>query len=221
MTKKKIKDISNRVPLFSTGGKKEGEFELDSAVFTGKYNSYLIQQAVLMYQANKRTSNASTKVRSEVRGGGKKPWRQKGTGRARASSTRSPIWRGGGIIFGPHPRSFKYQVPKRIKRLALLHALNSKLYDGNFSVIKQFTIDEPKTKKMKELIDKSKLDGPILIAVDKPDKNVFLASRNLKDVTLTAYKNMNALDVLSHKNFLIADNAVSDFIKDFKKKAKG
>lgn len=120
MAKIKQKQISNKVPHYDAQGKKHGTFELDKFVFTGLFKPAVIYQAVLMYRSNKRVGTASTKVRNEVSGGGKKPWRQKGTGRARTSSIRNPLWRGGGITFGPHNRSFKYKLPKKIKRTALL-----------------------------------------------------------------------------------------------------
>lgn len=216
MMKKTQKEISNKVPLYDADGKKEGVFELDKSIFTGRYSPAVIYQAALMYHANKRIGNASTKVRSEVSGGGKKPWRQKGTGRARAGSIRSPLWRGGGIIFGPHPRNFKYQLPQRIKKASLVHSLNSKLSDGLFGVIKELKIDEPKTKIFKNVMDKAKLEGSILLTVDKNDKNLYLASRNIKSITLTLYSNLNTFDVLRHKNFLITEKAVEGLTKRLK-----
>ncbi len=216
MAKKAQKEISNKVPLYDAHGKREGTFELDKSIFTGKYNPALIYQVVKMYRSNKRTGTASTKVRSEVSGGGKKPWRQKGTGRARTSSIRSPIWRGGGIIFGPHPRNFKYQLPKTLKKVSLIHSLNSKLRDGLFGVIKELKIEEPKTKIFKTIIDKAKLGGSILLTVDKNDKNLYLASRNIKSITVTLYSNLNSFDVLRHNNFLITEEAVESLSKKLK-----
>lgn len=216
MVKKTQKEISNKVPLYDAKGKREGLFDLDKSIFTGRYNPALIYQAVLMYRANKRIGAASTKVRSEVSGGGKKPWRQKGTGRARSSSIRNPLWRGGGIIFGPHPRNFKYQLPRKIKKIALVHSLNAKLKVGVFGVIKELKIEEPKTKLFKNIMDKANLGGSILLAVDKNDKNLYLASRNIKSITLTLYSNLNAFDVLRHNNFLITEKAVEDLTKRLK-----
>ncbi len=216
MTKKTQKEISNKVPLYDGNGKKEGAFELDKSIFTGRYNPACIYQAVLMYRSNKRTGTASTKVRSEVSGGGKKPWRQKGTGRARTSSIRNPIWRGGGAIFGPHPRNFKYQLPQKIKKISLVHSLNSKLSNGLFGVIKELKIEEPKTKIFKNIMDKAKLGGSILLTVDKNDKKLYLASRNIKSITLTLYSNLNTFDVLRHDNFLITEKAVEGLTKRLK-----
>ena len=166
-----------------------------------------------MYQANKRQGNASTKVMSDVSGGGKKPWRQKGTGRARTSSIRNPIWRGGGTIFGPHPKSFKRQIPKTIKRLALLHSLNSKLSNGLFGVIKDLSIEEPKTKKLKKVMETTGISGTVLIAVNGKDKNLYLASRNLSAVNLVQDSNINALDVVKYNNFLITEKAIENLTK--------
>lgn len=215
MVKKKI-EISNKVPLYDNKGKKEGMFELDKELFTGSYNPHILYQAVVMYQANKRAGLASTKVRNEVRGGGKKPWRQKGTGRARAGSIRSPLWRKGGIIFGPHPRSFKYQLPKKIKRLALLNSLNSKLSNGRFGVIRDLKIDEPKTKHIKNIIDKINLEGSTLIAIEENNKNLYLASRNIKSISLSVSSGLNAFDVLKYNNFLITEKALEHLGKKLK-----
>jgi len=216
MEKKEAKEISNKVPYFDEKGKKEGTFELDKSIFTGNFNSKLIYQAMLMYQANKRVGLASTKVRNVVSGGGKKPWRQKGTGRARAGSIRSPLWRGGGVVFGPHPRNFKYNLPKTIRRRALLDCLNSKVKDGLFNVIKDLAVDEPKTKKFLKLLDNTKISGAVLVAIDKADKNLYLASRNIYYVTLVKYSNLNAYDVLKHNNFLITVQALNNLCKNLK-----
>jgi len=216
MTRKSNTEIYNKAPLYDGKGKKDGVVDLDKKMFTGQYSTTVLHQAVVMYSANKRAGLASTKVRNEVSGGGKKPWRQKGTGRARTSSTRNPLWRGGGVIFGPHPKSFKYQLPKKVKRLALLHSLNSKLKDGNFSIIKEIILDEPKTKKVKTLFDKIKLEGSILLAVDKKDDNLVLASRNIRGFSLAIFSNLNAFDVLRHKNFVITEKGLALLTKRLK-----
>lgn len=211
--KKAKQEISNNVPLYDASGKPDGTFELDKNVFTGVYNPGLLHQAAVMYQANKRVGKASTKVRGEVSGGGKKPWKQKGTGRARASSIRSPLWRGGGIVFGPHPRDFKYQLPKKIKKAALLSSLNAKLRDGLFGVIKELNLEEPKTAKFKKIIEKTKIGGTILLAVDKIDRNILLASRNFRQARVMLAPDLNSLDVMKVSNFLVTEKAVQGLTK--------
>jgi large subunit ribosomal protein L4 len=207
--KKEIKAIDTKVPLYDPKGNEDGLIELDAKLFTGIVNKQLLYQAVNMYHANDRVGMASTKQRDEVEGGGKKPWRQKGTGRARAGSIRSPLWKGGGKVFGPHPRSFKYQLPKKIKRLALIHSLNAKLADKVFGVIKSIGLEDGKTKSFKSIIDKTKMAGSIIIAVDKRDDKLVLASRNLAAVTLVLFSDLNAFDILKHKNFLVTEKGLS------------
>jgi len=206
--KQKEKVVKNSVPLYDDKGSKTGTMELDAKLFNGQFSHGVIHEAVVMYEANKRVGQASTKQRDEVEGGGKKPWRQKGTGRARFGSIRNPLWRGGGKVFGPHPRSFKYQIPVKAKKTALLHSLNSKIADDSFGVIKEVTLENHKTKGIKAILDKTKIKGNILFAVDKKDRNMNLAARNLACVTLLDLQNLNALDVLKHKNFLITEKGV-------------
>ncbi|NQT23704.1 MAG: 50S ribosomal protein L4 [Candidatus Omnitrophica bacterium] len=211
--KKKEITILNKVPHYGKDGKKEGIFELDKSVFNGNYNSAVIHQAVLMYNANKRSGSASTKVRNEVSGGGKKPWRQKGTGRARVGSTRNPIWRGGGIVFGPHPRSFKYNMPKKVKRSALIHSINSKIHAGEAGVITELSLSEPRTRKFKSIVDKTKLLGTLLFVMDEIENNTYLAARNIKSVSVKLASDLNALDVLLHNNIILTEKAVVGLTK--------
>lgn len=206
----------DKVPLYDAQGKKSGVANVDKKLFTGVCNLDLLYYIVRMYRANRRAGLAATKVRNEVSGGGKKPWRQKGTGRARVSSIRSPIWRGGGVVFGPHPRSFKYQLPKKTKRVALVHSLNSKLNDGTFNVITELSIDEPKTKKVQEIIDNIGFEGTTLLAVEKKYENLTLAARNIKALTLIHFSNINAFDVLRHRNFLITENGLGVLTKNLR-----
>ena len=208
MTRKNNTEILNKAPLYDGKGKKEGVVDLDKKIFNGQFNKDVLYQATVMYHANRRVGLASTKVRDEVSGGGKKPWKQKGTGRARAGSIRSPLWRGGGIVFGPHPRSFKYQMPKQVKRSALIHSLNSKIKDGTFAVIKELVMDEPKTKRFQAIMDQIKLAGGTLVAVENKEKNLVLASRNINNVTVTSFSDLNAFEVMRHKNFLITEKSL-------------
>jgi len=209
-------EFNTKVPYFDQKGKRDGTFDVDKKVFDGRISSGLLYNAVLMYNSNRRVGLASTKVRNEVSGGGKKPWRQKGTGRARVGSIRNPIWRGGGIVFGPHPRSFNYQIPKRAKRTALIHSLNSKLKSGAFYVIREIIVDEPKTKKFVDIMKKMNIKPSTLFCVDKRDENIILSSRNIKDLTLVMYNNLNALDVLRHNSFLITEKGIDLLTKKLK-----
>lgn len=206
--KKKV-EISNKVPLYEGTGKENGAVMLDEKMFNGNVNTAVLHAASLMYQANKRVGLASTKQRDEVSGGNKKPWRQKGTGRARSGSTRNPLWRGGGKIFGPHPRDFSYQLPKAVKRVALLSSLNAKLKDQKFSVIKDVKLDSPKTKKFAIILDAMKKEGSVLFVVSEMERNLTLATRNIPYLTVVHYTNINAYEVLRHVNFVITEGALT------------
>lgn len=187
----------NAVPMYDSKGKEVAMFELDKGLFTGEVNKGVLYQFLRMYNANQRQGNASTKTRSGVSGGGKKPWRQKGTGRARAGSTRSPLWRGGGKIFGPHPRDFHYDIPKKIKKSALLSSLNSKVLDEKLIGIESIDMVEAKTKQFQAILDALKLKGRSLFVLDAIDKKINRASRNIQDVSVKNYKDFNPADVLS------------------------
>lgn len=194
---KKAERKINTVPMYNSKGKEVAMFELDKELFTGEVNKGVLYQFLRMYNANQRQGNASTKTRSDVSGGGKKPWRQKGTGRARAGSTRSPLWRGGGKIFGPHPRDFHYDIPKKIKRSALLSSLNSKVLDEKLIGIESIDMAEAKTKQFQAILDALKLEGRSLFVLDAVDKKINRASRNIQDVSVKNYKDFNPADVLS------------------------
>jgi large subunit ribosomal protein L4 len=161
-----------------------------------------------MYSANQRQGTASTKTRGEVSGGGKKPWRQKGTGRARAGSTRSPLWRGGGKIFGPHPRDHHYDIPKKVKRLAFLSSLNSKLNENRIKCIEALAIEEPKTKRFRQVIDALKLKGRSLFVVDALNENIKRASHNIAEVSVKGYRDFNTMDVLGCDDLVISKAAL-------------
>ena len=212
----KKSDEAGLVPIFNSGGKEVEKFKLDKDLFTGEVNKKIIYQAVRMYNACRRQGNASTKTRGDVSGGGKKPWRQKGTGRARAGSIRSPLWRGGGVIFGPHPRDFHYTLPKKIKRLAFLSSINSKLTSNKLIGIELISINEPKTKKFKAILDALKLDGKSLFVLDAIDDNIKRACRNLREVLLKNYKDFNTMDVLNCDNLVITKAALEKLPERFK-----
>ena len=195
--------------LYDLEGKKVGKVELDKTIFGSKVNDVLLRQTMRMYANNKRSGCASTKTRKEVRGGGKRPWRQKGTGRARASTIRSPIWRGGGVVFGPHPRSYSFKLPKKIKALAVISALNVKLDNKQLVVIKEIKIDEPKTKKVVSMLSKLKaLDRPLIVTLAL-DSNLKRASRNIPGLTVKRSEDCNAYDILRHHKLIIAEDALN------------
>jgi large subunit ribosomal protein L4 len=195
-----VKDIKNR---------DAGTLTLKDELFgiTGK--EALMHGAVVNYLANQRQGAHSTKTRGLVRGGGRKPYKQKGTGRARAGSNRSPLWRGGGTTFGPRPRDYSYKMPRRARKLALYAALSGKLADGEVVVVDGLTMDEPRTKKMVEVLRGLELEGKSLLVVLKEmDANVALASRNIPAVSLKMAGDLHAYDVLSRDRLLVSRDAL-------------
>ena len=205
--KTEAKKISS-IPIFNSKGKEIDKFDLDKELFTGEVNKGVLYQFVRMYNANQRRGTASTKTRGDVSGGGKKPWRQKGTGRARAGSTRSPLWRGGGKVFGPHPRDFHYDIPKKIKKIAMLSSLNSKIVDEKLIGIDAIELAEPKTKQFQAIIEALKLQGRSLFVLDAVDEKTRRASRNIQGVTLKNYRDFNPVDVLSCNTLVMSKVAL-------------
>lgn len=203
--------------IFDLTGKETGKIDLDKKIFDGKVNNPLLHQAVVMYQANKRQGTANTKTRSEVSGGNSKPWRQKGTGRARVGSSRSPLWRKGGIVFGPHPRDYSYQLPKKMKRLALISSLNSRLNDNLVQVLSELKVVSPKTKEFAQILKNFKLNRKALFVCDKPDDSLMKSSRNIKVVDLKEWQNINVLDVLNHEHLIITKEALEQLTSRLKK----
>jgi large subunit ribosomal protein L4 len=200
--------VETSLPVYDLNGKEVERFQLDKEIFDGKVHKSALYHALRMYNANKRAGTASTKTRGDVSGGGKKPWRQKGTGRARSGSSRSPLWRHGGIIFGPHPRDFHYDIPKKVKRLALLSSLNSKLTDNKWIGVSAVDIKEPKTKKFQAVIDALKLKGKSLFIVEDINENLRRSSRNIEGVSVKHYKDFNTLDVLTCDTLVMSKTAL-------------
>jgi large subunit ribosomal protein L4 len=199
-----------KTALFNTQGDQVGEIELSESIFAIKVNEAAMHQAVLAYLANQRLATANTKTRTEVRGGGRKPWRQKGTGRARHGSIRSPIWRGGGITFGPRTeRNFKQALPKKIRRLALKSALTTKVNTGQLIVLDQLTMDAPKTKEMVQVLDNLKTGRKVLIITNAPEVNVIKSARNIPGVKTTSANQLNVYDILNTDNLVITRDAVA------------
>ncbi|SHM85849.1 large subunit ribosomal protein L4 [Caldanaerovirga acetigignens] len=197
-----------KVALYNMQGQQIGEVELSDSVFGVEVKPEVMHQVVVNYLANQRVGTASTKTRGEVRGGGRKPWRQKGTGRARHGSIRSPLWRKGGIVFGPKPRSYKYTLPKKLKRLALKSALSAKVRDNEIIVVDQLTMDIPKTKEMVKVLANLNATTKSLIVLATPDINVVKSARNIPGVTTTTANTLNVYDILNHEKVIMTMDAV-------------
>jgi len=208
MAKSKENIQVNKINLLDSKGKKKDTIELNKDIFRGKYTGGLLYQAVNIYRSNQRRGTASTKTRSEVRGGGKKPWRQKGTGRARVASIRNPIWRGGGVVFGPHPRDFRRAMPRTMKAQAFIASMNAKLKSGEVVAVENIPLTKPKTREIVGFLKKTNLKGSILLLVETIDRNLALAVRNIKGLTLVLVDNATALNVMSHDHVLITTKAM-------------
>jgi len=198
-----------RVDVYNVDGEVVGEVELSDALFGAEVNEALMHQAVTAYLAAQRRGTASTKGRSEVRGGGRKPWRQKGTGLARAGSIRSPIWRGGGITFGPKPRDYTQALPKRMRRKALCSALSAKVRDGSLLVLDTIELEEPKTKKVVSILEKLNVKGSALIVTPETDRTLVLSARNIPGVDTRRADDLNVYDLLGHAKVLMTRDAVA------------
>jgi len=188
---------------------KKGSVELSDRLFGVKPDRHIVHEALLMQQANSRQGTHSSKTRHFVRGGGKKPYRQKGTGRARAGTIRSPLWKGGGIIFGPHPRDYSFSMPKKAARKAIASLLSAKLAEGELTVLDKMDFSEPKTKEGAALMQGLGLEGKTLVLVSGDNPNVYLSLRNLKDVKVIRVENVNVFDLLKYKNLLTDQDAVN------------
>ncbi len=197
-----------KVALFNQSGSKVGDIELNDTVFGIEPNKHVLFEAVLMQRASLRQGNHKVKNRSEVRGGGRKPWRQKGTGRARQGSIRSPQWRGGGTVFGPVPRSYSYKLPKKVRRLAIKSALSSKVVEENILVLEALSFDAPKTKEFANVLKGLSVNSKTLVVTDGLDENVALSARNIPGVTVVPADGISVLDVLGHDKLVITKSAV-------------
>src|SRR6478735_156492 len=197
-----------KVSLYNQTGSAVGEIELNDSVFGVEPNQQVLFDALIMQRASQRQGTHKTKIRSEVAGGGRKPWRQKGTGRARQGSIRSPQWRGGGTVFGPTPRSYSYKLPKKVRRLAIKSALSSKVLDENILVLESLTFDTPKTKDFKGVLQALSIDSKALIVTADLDENVALSARNIPGVTIVTADGINVLDVVSHDRLILTKAAV-------------
>ncbi|MEW6662815.1 MAG: 50S ribosomal protein L4 [Bacillota bacterium] len=198
-----------KVALYNMQGQEVGEVDLNDMVFGVEVNEAVLHDAVVMQLASRRLGTAATKTRAMVSGGGRKPWRQKGTGRARAGSTRSPIWRHGGITFGPQPRSYKYTLPKNVRRLAMKSALSDKVNNGNLIVVDELYFSEPKTKEMLNVLKALMVDSKALVVTAENNENVYLSTRNIAGVTPLTASGLNVYDLLYHDKLVITKDAVA------------
>ncbi len=204
-----------KVSVYDSSGKKIKEISAPEEVFATPPKDHLIYEAVVAYRANQRQGTASTKTRAMVRGGGRKPWRQKGTGRSRAGSTRSPLWRSGGVTFGPHPRDYSQRVSKKTKRLALRSALAAKLADNQLMVLESLELEEPKTKQGIELLKSLKLDSALFVDLNS-NTNLILSMRNLPKVKTTDFNQLSVYDVLNHKGLIFSERAFDSLMEKLK-----
>ena len=196
------------VKLYNIEGKEVGTLELNDAVFGVEINEHLVHMAVVAQLANKRQGTQSAKTRAEVRGGGRKPWRQKGTGHARQGSIRSPQWRGGGVVFAPKPRDYSIKLNKKERALAIKSALTSRVNAEKIVVLDELSFGEIKTKNMKAMLDGFKLDKA-LVVLDKKDENVILSARNLPKVRTILTNSINVYDILKYDTLVITKDAVA------------
>ncbi len=208
-----------KVVVYNQEGKKVEEISLPKEIFDVKLNSDLLHQIVVSQMANKRQITAHTKDRSEVRGGGKKPWQQKGTGRARHGSIRSPLWRGGGITFGPRKeRIFEKDIPKKMRRKALFMVLSEKAKGNLLVILDKIQIDKPKTKEIVKTLNKLPCkENSCLIALQEYDKKVFLSARNISKTSIVEARNLNVIDLMSSKYLLMEKDTIKTLEKTFLK----
>jgi large subunit ribosomal protein L4 len=196
------------IPMFDSNGSLLEKVPLSEESFGGKVRKVLLRDAIIMYEANRRHGTASTKTRGKISGGGKKPWAQKHTGRARAGSTRSPLWRGGGVVFGPHPRDYSYSIPRKAKKVALYSAILAKLQDNEVVLIDKLEFDCPSTKRMANLLKSVGIEDSCLIVIPNRDEAVWKSSRNIYGLMVMVASDLNAYDVVRHKKLLIVKDAL-------------
>jgi large subunit ribosomal protein L4 len=205
MSTVEVKNINNE---------KVGEIELNDQIFNLEVKGYLLHDVVRMQRASRRAGTACTKTRSEVRGSGAKPWRQKGTGRARAGSRRSPIWRGGGVAFGPKPRDYSFKLNRKVKKQAVAMAMSARLQEGNLVVLDDFTMDQIKTKDFVSVMNTLDLDTA-LIVIDESNENLTKSSRNVNGYKVLNPEGLNVYDILLHKKLVLLQPALTSLEERF------
>ena len=197
------------VALFKQDGSQIGEVTLNEEIFGIEPNESVVYDAIIMQRASLRQGTHAVKNRSAVRGGGRKPWRQKGTGRARQGSIRSPQWRGGGVVFGPTPRSYSYKLPKKVRRLAIKSVLSEKVAENKLVVVDALSFDAPKTKEFKQVLANLSIDKKVLIVLEEGNDYAALSARNLPNVSVIASNNVTVLDVVANDKVLATQTALT------------
>lgn len=197
------------IEMKDASGKKVKDAELSAAVFEIEPNVHVMHEVVRSQRAARRQGTHDTLTRGQVRGGGKKPWRQKGTGRARQGTIRAPQWAGGGTVFGPHPRSYAFKVPAKVVKLAMRSALSAKLADGEIVVVDQLSFEKPSTKQAAEVLKNLGLEGRVTIIVPDDELNTFLSFRNLSKVRVIGVSELNTLDFIDNKALVLTDAALT------------
>ena len=198
----------SKVAVLSQTGSSVGDIELNDAIFGIEPNEAVLFEALVQQRASLRQGNHKVKNRSEVAGGGRKPWRQKGTGRARQGSIRSPQWRGGGVVFGPTPRSYAYKLPRKVRRLALLSALSSKVKEENLIVLDALSFDAPKTQEFIQVLKALSIEKKALIVTADIDETVALSARNIPGISVVTASGINVLDLSAHEKLVMTKAAV-------------
>ncbi|SMH69371.1 ribosomal protein L4 [Latilactobacillus curvatus] len=197
------------VTLFKQDGSQNGNVELNDSIWAIEPNENVVFDAIIMQRASLRQGTHAVKNRSAVRGGGRKPWRQKGTGRARQGSIRSPQWRGGGTVFGPTPRSYSYKLPRKVRRLAIKSVLSQKVIDNDLVVVDAFNFDAPKTKEFAEVLNKLDVNTKALVVLEDGNDFAALSARNLPNVIVVAADGINVLDVVGNQKLILTQAALS------------
>ena len=208
------------VPVLNREGKATKDIDLPEEIFNGKVNTNVLYQAVNKYRASLRSGTASTKERAYVSGGGVKPFRQKGTGRARAGSIRSPLWAGGGVVFGPHPRNFAYSIPRKIKTAALRDSLLAKIESDDLCCVEDFSGAFSKTKEFVQILKNLDLKGRTLAILDGSDQSIDRVTRNIPYFSMMRSQDVNAFDILRNKKLLVTNTAMENLIKRIKRVPK-
>ena len=198
-----------KVNVYNQLGEVVGDIELNEAIFGIEVNEHVVYEVVKNHLANRRQGTQSAKTRAEVRGGGRKPWRQKGTGRARQGSIRAPQWKGGGVVFAPKPRSYRYSVPKKVRRLAMRSVLTSKVLEGELKVLDALTIDAFSTKKAKEILKNLNLETKTIIVLSEGNEKIVKSFANLPKVETVVVDYMNVYDLMRFDNLIIVKDALS------------
>ena len=198
-----------KLALYKQDGTQNGEVTLNDSIFGIEPNENVVFDAIIMQRASLRQGTHAVKSRGQVSGGGRKPWRQKGTGRARAGSTRSPIWRGGGTVFGPTPRSYSYKLPKKVRRLAIKSVLSTKVIDQDLIVVDALNFDAPKTKEFAQVLKNLNVDTKVLVVVEDGNDFTALSARNLPGVTVVSPSNVTVLDVVAHEKLIFTQTALT------------